>query len=63
MSNDMPVTVLPPDGTEPPSVLQLPAQSVTPNADGSFTVPSRYLPALLGAGWRISVSSGTTHVP
>jgi len=63
MSNDTPVTVLAPSGTEPPSVLQLPAQNVTPNADGSFTVPSRHLPALLGAGWRIVVSSGTTHVP
>jgi len=63
MSNDTPVTVLPPSGAEPPSVLQLPAQNIAQNADGSFTIPSRHLPALLGAGWRIAVESGTTHVP
>lgn len=63
MANDTPVTVLPPSGSEPPSVLQLPALSVAPNADGSFTVASRHLPALLAGGWRIAVASGTTHVP
>ena len=63
MSNDTPVTVLPPTDQESPSVLLLPAQSVPPNADGSFTVASRHLPALLAGGWRIAVASGTTHVP
>jgi hypothetical protein len=63
MSNDTPVTILPPAGSEAPSVLQLPAQNVTPNADGSFTVPSRHLPSLLAGGWQIAVASGTTHVP
>lgn len=63
MSNDTPVTVLPPSGSEPPSALQLPALSISPNADGSFTVPSRNLPTLLAGGWRIAVASGTTHVP
>jgi hypothetical protein len=63
MSSDTPVTVLPPAGSSPPSVLQLPAQSVAPNADGSFTVASRHLPSLLAAGWQIAVASGTTHVP
>jgi hypothetical protein len=63
MSNDMPVMVLPPAESEPPSVLQLPAQNVTPNVDGSFTVASRHLPALLAGGWQIAVASGTTHVP
>lgn len=62
MSNDTPVTILPPPGTVP-CVLQLPALSVAPNADGSFTVPSRLLPALLSGGWQIVVASGTTHVP
>ncbi|MEI9964128.1 MAG: hypothetical protein WDM92_04910 [Caulobacteraceae bacterium] len=63
MSNDTPVTLLPPAGSAAPSVLQLPALNVAPNSDGSFTVPSRHLPSLLAAGWQIVVASGTTHVP
>lgn len=63
MSNDTPVTVLPPAGQDPPSALHLPAQTLPPNADGSFTVASRHLPALLAGGWSIAVASGATHVP
>lgn len=63
MSNSTPVTVQPPSGSVP-SVLQLPdATSVSPNSDGTFTVASKHLNALLAAGWSIVVGSGTTHVP
>lgn len=57
------VTLNPPSGTAP-SVLQLPdATSVQPNADGTYTVGTKHMAALLAAGWSIQVSSGTTHVP
>jgi hypothetical protein len=62
MSNPT-VTLNPPSGSTP-SVLQLPdATSVAPNSDGTFTVGTKHMAALLAAGWSIVVSSGTTHVP
>ena len=50
MSNDSPVTLIPPSDSVP-SVLQLPAENVFPNADGTFTVRARHLPTLLACFW------------
>ena len=62
MSNDSPVTLIPPSDSVP-SVLNLPAENVYPNSDGTFTVKARHLPTLLASGWQIAVAPGTTHVP
>lgn len=62
MANDTPVTMAPPTDAVP-SVLQVDAEQVLPNADGTFTVKSKHMLPLLAAGWQIVVASGTTHVP
>jgi hypothetical protein len=62
MSSSTPVTLLPTPGSAP-SVLQLPAGQVFPNADGTFTVQSALIGPLLAGGWQIVVAADTTHVP
>jgi hypothetical protein len=50
---NMLVTITPPHGKEP-SVLQLPAGQVFPNADGTYTIPSFYCATLLRDGWQLA---------
>jgi hypothetical protein len=63
MADQSLVTVMPPAGSAP-NLLQLPDATCTrANDDGTFTVPSTQVVALLSSGWQIVVAPGTTHVP
>ncbi len=58
------VTLQLPAGSNVPTQVCLPdGSSVTPAANGTITVSSIFLSALLAGGWQIVVTSGTTHVP
>jgi hypothetical protein len=47
-----------------PTVVQLPdSTTLTPDATGLINVPAQFLVALLGSGWQIQITGGSTHVP
>lgn len=58
------VTMKPAVGLNVPTDVNLPdGTTVRPAADGSISVETGFIPALLAAGWQVQVDANTTHVP
>lgn len=53
MSNTTPTVMLPPAGTDTPTVLHVAGEEIFPNANGEFKVDSQHIGQLLAYGWRI----------
>jgi hypothetical protein len=51
-------------GMTVPSLIHLPdASTLVPDASGQVMCPAPFVTTLIGAGWQIVITGGSTHVP
>jgi hypothetical protein len=61
--NQTNVLMKPAAGVTVPSVLHSDGVAIFPDASGQFLVPATSVMTMIGAGFQIVVSGGTTHIP